>query len=335
MSIYRLLGYAALHLLPAAILRRFVTRRLATSGYSFSPRFSGRAALFELSSSIRRGTDAPVALYPDYICNIIPRVLKETGWTTEAYPTDERLEADWSALRVRMERGDIGLLIGASVFGSSGLLDDLADPHKLAMLRVLGIRVIADIAQDVRLVDRLPEQGNDLISGVVSFNNKSFSSVMGGGILAQAPPAPPAKGISMSQRTFLYKVMLRSSIPTHRRRVPKRPDESVGGFDYSYCESFPFRLTDNYKPPKLQLACAVLGLLILDRYSAAKRALLDRKVHVEARFASGAAYLVVRDACFIEPGRKKKLPYAVEGNPEVSLRPDHVIEHNKGFDDHE
>jgi hypothetical protein len=335
LSVSRLLGYAALHLLPAAFLRRSLMQRLVTPGYKFSPRFSGRTALFELASAFRRCTDAPTALYPDYICNIVPRALNEAGWKTEAYPTDERLEADWNELRARLEHGDIGLLVGASVFGSSGLLDDLADPHNLAILRALKIRVIADLAQDVRLVGQLPEQGNDLISCVVSFNNKSFPGVMGGGILAQSPPAPPDKRMCRAQLTDLYKVMFGSSILKLRGRATMPSiDEAKRGFDYSYCESFPFRLTDNYRPAKLQLASAMLGLLMLDRYCVAKKALLDRKAHVETRFAAGAAYLVARDASLIEPGRKRKLPYAIEGDPGASLRPDHAIGHNKGFDDH-
>lgn len=331
MNFARILGYAVLHLWPTALLGQRLARYFSVPGYYFSVRFSGRSALFELACARRTECDAPVALYPDYICNIVPRALTEAGWIAEAYATDERLEPDWEALCSRMKRGDVGLLVGASVFGSSALLDDLADPEKCAVLRDLRVQVIVDLAQDVGLVRRLPEKARDIIRCVVSFNDKSFPGAMGGGILSDVPMPPAGKALAGEKQRFLYKRMIRSSLSQLLRWNPKR--EREGAFEYSSCNAFPFRFSDDYRPAKLQLICAVHGMASLGRYQAAKRSLLDRHAHLETRFASSAAYLIARDV-EMRKGRLQKRSYAIEQHPDASLRPDYLIVHNKGFSDH-
>lgn len=333
MNIARLLGFAALHLWSSAALeRRLATRHFAVPGYHFSARFSGRAALFELACVRRKECGAPVALYPDYVCNIVPRALTEAGWTAEAYLTDDCLETDWDALCARMRRGDVGLLVGASVFGSSGLLDFLADGEKRAVLEDFGVQVIADLAQDVRLVRRLPEAAGALVRCVVSFNDKSFPGAMGGGILSDTPMPAAGPALGGGQLRFLYKRMILSRLAQMAQRRAKKAPKSV--FEYSNCDVFPFRFSDNYRPAKLQLVCAVRGMASLERYQAAKRRLLDRQAHIKTRFASSAAYLIARDAGIGE-GRLHKRSYAIEGRPDTSLRPDMLIVHNKGFGDHD
>lgn len=321
-----------LHFRSSASLERRLARYFAVPGYQFSARFSGRVALFELASARRKESDAPVALYPDYICNIVPRALTEAGWTAEAYATDERLEADWDGLCDRMRRGDVGLLVGASVFGSSGLLDDLADSEKRDVLHGLGVQAIADLSQDVRLVHRLPVDARDLVRCVVSFNDKSFPGAMGGGILASSSMPAVTGALTGKQRHFLYKRMVRSNLPQRMRRTLGKARKEP--FEYSLCNAFPFRFSDNFRPSKLQLACAVHGMASLGRYQAAKQRLLGRDAHLETRFARTAAYLIARDAETGE-GRLRKRSYAIEQDPNTSLRPDDLIVHNKGFGDHD
>lgn len=331
MNAFRIVGYAVLHLLPRAALERWLRRRLSRPGYVYSPRFSGRVALFELAATLRRDARAPVALFPDYVCNIVPRALTEAGWQIEPYNCDERLEPDWDKLFARIEHGDTGLLVGASVFGSSGLLDGLAEHEKLARLRNLGVKVIADLAQDIRLASKLPDAGNDVISAIVSFNDKSFPGAMGGGILAKNNFTTPERKLDMRNCIFLYKKIILPNIrPRKRRREIKK-----NAFDYSLCKTFPHRFGDNYILSKLQLVCAVQGLLMLPWYEARKQRFLDRHDYLETRFASTAAYLMAsRSDETAGSGRKTKRPYAIEQRPEASLRPDDLILHNKGFDDH-
>ncbi len=331
MGILRVIGYSALHLVPKTTLALWLVRGLSRPGYIFSPRFSGRSALFELASTLRQNATAPIALAPDYICNIVPRALAEAGWTVEFYSCDERLESDWSELLRRIEYGDVGLLLGASVFGSSGLLNDLSDNGKLRRLREMGVKIIVDLAQDIRLIDRLPAHGSDMISCIVSFNDKSFPGAMGGGILSNVAISKN-ENMAVGDLVALYRRTVLSNLGKYIRRFRnKRGDE--GGFDYSQCAVFPFRLRDNYGISKLQIIAAVQGLSLIRRYEIAKKRFLDEDYHLDTCFSSTAAYLIVSRDDVHAPGRRRKKPYALEKNSEVSLRPDHWILHNKGFDD--
>lgn len=187
------------------------------------------------------------------------------------------------------------------------------------------------MSQDVSLIDNLPPQGSDLISAVVSFNNKSFPGAMGGGILAhRSLPNSPNK-LSIKQHIFLYKRTIKTILV---RYAGKKDSVHADRFEYSFCNTFPFKISDDYHPSKLQISCAVQGMLLSKRYRATKQSLLRQHGHIETRFASSAAYLMVKAGRPDVPNRKLKAPYAIEGNLEVSLRPHDLIVHNKGFDDH-
>lgn len=331
MSLFRLLAYAALHLAPRKFLETELARRLSAPGYRFSPRFSGRVALLELARALRGKGAGAVALAPDYVCNIVPRALTEAGWTVEAYPLDDRLETDWTRLQDRLRRGDVGLLLGASVFGSSGLLDLLNDESVLRELRALGVFVVADLAQDVRLTARLPAGGADVVSAIVSFNDKSFPGAMGGGILSREAPAPAPRAMGFRLQYLLYRRVVLTAVKEAARLFRGRGHPGVG-FDYSECASFPFRFTDVWRPAKIQLICAAYGMMRLKHYTASKRRLFEQGHHVSTRHAATAAYLIMEPEAD-DQGRLEKRPYAIEGRPAESLRARDRIVHNKGFDD--
>ena len=333
-----ILGCLFFHLLPKKYLERWLNRKLSASGYYFHGRFSGRSALLELADVMRKESSAPVALYPEYVCNIVPKALAKAGWIVESYKVDEKLEANPENLIDRIRQGDVGLLVGASVFGSSGLLDDLCDRQKLSELRTLGVQVIADIAQDIRLVQKLPEYGNDLISAIVSFNDKSFSGAMGGGIITNIKLPDVQNSINRKLLLSLYKsyflknvkvikTYLCPNINTNKRKAKGKK------FEYSGCDKFPFRLQDNYRITKLQLACAAQGLSQLKQYDRIKQRFLNKNIHVETRFASSSAYLLINQDAGYKSKRKPKHSYSIEGNPDASLKPNELILHNKGFDD--
>jgi len=334
-NIFRLIGCFLLHLTPKFFLERWLTRRLSPKGYTFFPRFSGRAALFDLASTLRRETVVPVALFPEYVCNIVPKALTEAGWIVESYKGNEKLEAEWVYLLDRIKRGDVGLLVGATVFGSSGLLDDLIVQKNLADLKYFGVRVIVDLAQDIRLVDKLPEYGNDLISSIVSFNDKSFPGIMGGGVITNIRLNKVDKLISIKLLYILYKKFIIKTMPIFIKKiVPDNDDKEDLRFEYSFCDHFPFRLSDNYRMTKLQFACAIQGIFQLKKYEKYKRYFLNQNIHLETRFASSAAYLIVNGDDGLDKNRKRKASYAVEHDMKISVRPTDFILHNKGFDDH-
>ena len=334
MNIFRLMGCALLHLIPRVFIEKWLIRRLSPQGYSFFPKFSGRVALLELAKVLRQNSKESIALFPEYVCNIVPRSLTDAGWKIESYKVDEKLEANWTYLIDRMNKGDIGLLVGVSVFGSSGLLDDIKNKENIEKLRLFGVKVIIDLAQDIRLIKKLPEYGNDIISSLVSFNDKSFQGIMGGGIVTNFNFKNSYKKIDTKSLYILYKSYFFKNIQNFlKNRYKNNEIKGKLKFEYSNCNKFPFRLSDNYKTTKLQLICAFQGILMIKKYERKKLYFLLKNNHLETRFASSAAYLIIINNYKQEKNRKKKFSYAVEQQPEFSINPNEIILHNKGFDD--
>jgi hypothetical protein len=84
---------------------------------------------------------------------------------------------------------------------------------------------------------------------------------------------------------------------------------------------------------KLQIVAALVGLANRGSFVEAKRQWLQTGVDaVPVPHLASSPYVVVRSRSSAV-GRRLKPPYALHGQPAVSLRPDQVIVHNKGFCD--
>jgi hypothetical protein len=139
----------------------------------------------------------------------------------------------------------------------------------------------------------------------------------------------PRRDLSFTQILLLYRYLGWKWAKGWRRYEP-------AGFEWSApCPSFPYVL-ERYRPHRLQLIMALLGLQQLDRYSSRKRALLaDHSQRVlRTPFVDTAPFVVFVSEETLPPTRKRKPPYAMPLDPNVSLRPQQVIVHNKGFYDH-
>ena len=147
--------------------------------------------------------------------------------------------------------------------------------------------------------------------------------VTGGGIEA------PRRDLSFSQTLSLYRYLGWKWAKGWRRDEP-------AGFEWSApCPPFPYGL-ERYHPHRLQLIMALLGLQQLDRYALRKRALLaDHSQRVlYTPFLDTAPFVVFVSEEALPWTRRRKPPYAMPLDPSVSLRPQQVIVHNKGFYDH-
>ncbi|MGH6811263.1 MAG: hypothetical protein ACREDM_02610 [Methylocella sp.] len=334
-------AFLALHAVPKSVLRRWLCRKLSRGLFRFEPQFSGRVSLFLLARRLLLRARSDVALVPDYVCNIAPKVFRLAGWEVVAYPTDRDLEPDWEGLLLLLDTRKAGVLVGASVFGSSGLLTFLSEAEKLVALRHRSVQVVIDMAQDVRLVDLLPPAGADFVHGILSFNDKSFPGSMGGGILSSAPAeGEQMKHLSVSQVAHLYRrllVKLYRACRTFIASSPVRAASEVPSHDYSSCGSFPHEIEGScYEPAKIQYVLALIGLRDLPHYGLRKVALLQHGLHLKTRFASTAAYLIMdedwqQSLGQIAARRARKSPYAAEGTPDCGLRSNDIIFHNKGF----
>jgi hypothetical protein len=91
------------------------------------------------------------------------------------------LEPNLSELQDALHDNErIGLLLTASIFGSSALMDELKKEEMRILIFERNIHVVVDICQNVNLINEMPDNYGEHLTGVVSFNDKSSLGVMGG-----------------------------------------------------------------------------------------------------------------------------------------------------------
>lgn len=340
----QLCAFLALHALPTPLLRHWLGRLLRRGEYQFTPTFSGRVALFVIATQLRKNATSPIALLPDYVCNIVHRAFIMAGWQVVTYRTDEILEADWQEILTIIDKQKVGVLVGASVFGSSALLGFLSESAKQLQLKERSVQVVIDIAQDIRLIDKIPASCSDFLHVVVSFNDKSFPGAMGGGILSKIIYEYQYLSVPLRDKMRLYVWFVRKSLQGIRKLLFSGREESEdllvvncgNRFDYSSCDVYPYKI-EPLKPLKLQFILAIIGIYSLPYYQKRKKEMTKRNLHLSTAHSDTAAYLIIsRDGVIHDNlfGRRVLKPtYAIENDPGTSLRPHYIIVHNKGFAD--
>jgi hypothetical protein len=171
------------HLYAKESLVTKVLGYLSSSELRFSPELPGRTALVAVAEKIARRTQNRSALVPDYICNAVHMALEAVGFTTIPYATDSRCEPDARDLEAMVIRCEPAVILTASVFSSSAMLDWLSVAATREFLTKRGVFVLVDLCQDIRLVKHLPKGYGEWLDAVVSFNDKSFTGAMGGGVI--------------------------------------------------------------------------------------------------------------------------------------------------------
>jgi hypothetical protein len=230
----------------------------------------------------------------------------------------------WEAVRRTRAR----LLVTASVFGSSALLDWLSQEVTRRRLVGAGVHVLVDLCQDVRLAKRLPSGYGSSLEAAVSFNEKSIPGIMGGGILSERSPMPAESQLSLERKVRLFLWALWRSV-----RGPEWLRRGYGGaFEYSTGVGFPYEL-ERFPAQRLQLAFALAGLRDLERFQLKQGEwwASHGKACAPTPYGSSAPYVLILSEENVGENRRRKAPYACPGRPEESLRPNQRIVHNKGF----
>jgi hypothetical protein len=331
-----LLGVVLLHLLPRSWLLKILSDKLSYGSYRYSPCFSGRVTIYKLAVELQRKYQCRVALLPDYVCNVVYKALVDAGYECISYSTDSLLEAKKNEIIRLVEEHKGSVLIGASVYGSSGLLRLLQDKSFIRILKSNEVHTIVDIAQDITLRYHLPESAQNYIHGVVSFNNKSFPGILGGGVLSSVFQFKPTLQLSMSQLFWLYKRAFFYYYHVYLHRL-NRSSISKQRLDYSYCNTFPwFIIGCDFALPKISIIFALLGIMFEKKILQSKYKFISLNLHKPTCYANSATYLMI-SSNFIRNAnvlmRKRKNPYAVDWSPQFSLRSDEVVVHNKGYFD--
>ena len=123
------------HLLPYKVIVYFVRKKIYRVGLVFTEFFSGRVSLYQLALTLKKKKEKQIALLPDYVCNRLVRAFRLAGWQVVQYKTDHLFEADLPNIKDMIEKYNPGVLVGASVFGSTGLIDFLSDENLVRLLK--------------------------------------------------------------------------------------------------------------------------------------------------------------------------------------------------------
>jgi hypothetical protein len=329
-------------------------QRLEVAGFYFYPEYSGKVALYKLSLVLKKKTpDQATALIPDYICNVVNLALEKAGYEICTYRTDDRFEADVEEIKGLIEEKEsIGVFLTANIFGSSALLDALETNDLRGMLVDRDIHVVIDLCQDISLIRALPRKFGDNLSCIVSFNDKSFLGVAGGGILTPLVMRETTEPMSRVHRRFLYRWLLikifQHGITPKLTKVLQKltgalpslshlpPNRKRASFEYGYCGSFPWNF-ELVAVAKIQIILALIGLVNLRHFHAKKiKFITSYRPYIKMmRYTLTSPYVILLadGEVLAQMGRRIKPSYAVHHKPEYSIRADLIIVHNKGFFD--
>jgi hypothetical protein len=332
------------HFIPYAFLLKTFKRYANLGGFSLTPTLSGRISLYKLLSFLKGTINNHVVLIPDYICNVVNIAIERAGYEPIIYSTDDNLEPDWDEIKQIIKSHNINILLTASIYGSSGLLDKFKLDEMRTFIIQHNIYVIVDICQDINLISKLPQNYGKYLSAIISFNDKSIPGAMGGMILSQFDIPDTEKILTKNQIFLLYKHLLGNYANVLKFKLFKRgkdlyePQQKAilrKTYDYSKCTDFPY-VIDNYQMAKIQLIMATIGIMNLSYYNKRQKSLLDNcDNYVRTVFCNTAPYLMISTDFLegIEIDRNLKPPYAIHGDSSTSLRADLIIIHNKGFFD--
>lgn len=336
------------HFLPYESLIRRLRRHIEIHGYHFFPEISGRASLYKLASTLKGNSDKGLALAPDYICNVVYVALEAAGYEVRTYPTDHLFEPLMLELENELTDERVGILLTASIFGSTAFLEQLKSEKFRELVIQRNIHVIVDLCQDINLVRYLPDDYGVNVSSILSFNDKSFPGLMGGGILTKIDLPVTTERLSISQTTKLYGMILGKiklntieAIKSKRRRICKDVEKSlqsqqvITAYDYSYCRVFPHKI-EVIMIAKIQIIMALIGFTNLTTINKKKKMFAEHVQNIlKTKHYETTPYLVLTkpNSSWEIVYRKRKPPYACHKNPEQSVRREIIIIHNKGFSD--
>lgn len=338
--LYFLIRAVFLHVTPRRKLIAELEERLNGGRFSFTCCFSGRVSLYRAAKYIEPDRSRRVALVPDYICNAVHFALEKAGYKPQEYQTNEYLEPNPIEIkRMISENSGIGVLLTASVFGSDALLSQLNAEEFRRIIVERKIYVIVDLCQNCNLIYRLPANYGKYLMAVVSFNDKCFPGLMGGGIFSHNTVEKIEKKLPVSKLAKLYWLFLKKTLYEKGVRKYAKATQSIGSsskqkYEYSRCVTFPYEIIE-YRPAKIQIIMAVLGIR-------AMRALNEKRNKYAAKCPGvikttnylSSPFLMISDGNVgFSKDRKIKGSYARHGNPDVSARQDLHIIHNKGFCD--
>lgn len=342
-----IIAFIILHFHTRNMLIKKLKSYIEIKDFRFYPEFSGKISIYKICKIILGiNPEKDSALIPDYICNVVNLAVEKDGFKILVYKTNELFEpSEEEIIEQLLNNNKIGVLITASIFGSSAFLENLKKKEIYKIISQKNIHVIVDLCQDLSLVKELPSNYGKNLSCAISFNDKSIPGVGGGGILAKFQIEEYRKNLTPSQIKFLYKWLIKklfSNFSNKIKRILTASKIKISSlkplsYEYGRCVSFPWSFIE-VRISKIQLILGIIGLMNLNYFQKRKQFLLNKipDYIVKTKYYRTASFLVlsnIENDKLIELNRRIKPTYAVNYRPDYSLRPNIIIIHNKGFYD--
>ena len=300
--------------------------------------FSGRVAIYYHARLLRSFYSE--VLLPDYLCNVVYRSFEEAGFTTIPILTDAENELCIDDLKEKVASlSRPPILCVAPILGSDGGQTWLLSKAGKTWRNENKLFLFFDFCQDISRVFNISFKDEVNYVIVASFNNKSFPGFMGAVSYSDIKSEKTPKSKLGNEVFVLYSVFIRivtplyGKIKTIFKSKKRNPDDKIAlkNFDYSFCNQFPFSF-EIIPATRVQIGLGCAGMIFLATYNKRKQDIQKKIVHQlkQTPFMSNSPYVIVKHT--VPDGFKIKLPYAIQGNPEKSLRPEIKAIEIKGFE---
>jgi hypothetical protein len=323
-----------LWLLPTKILQAiFVANKQPKPVFYFS----GRVALKKIGEHLSDHRNT--IIIPEYICNVVGRAFLFSKYNIITYKCNENFELNLNEIKMLGSQKPGSILLLAPIAGAECGQAWITSEEGRNWRKENDLFLIFDFCQDFSRMYSDDFCGEVNFALLSSFNNKSFAGVMGAVIFSDAICVHPKKARFIDCQ-IVWKALFFNFLSLFRfyllhQYVKKNATNLVGSslkvFDYSYCTD-PLYSFNHEGIVKIQLSIGAVGKLMLGKYRKKKLSYIKQKLLIPL----SSPYCLT--SCFIRTKSggevfKIKLPYALDGEPKKSLRPDANLIHFKGFKD--
>jgi hypothetical protein len=308
--------------------------------YGVAPNFyfSGRVALYQLALSVRKKGKNRVLL-PEYVCNVVYEAFHKAGYEILLFKLSSELEPDQHELEDLMEtyQGQCVICL-APIMGAEGGLSWATSKKVCDIRKKYSVTLFLDLCQSFMQVELYKSKDLNDFAVISSFNNKSFPGLMGSAVWTDINDASH-RPANLDERLLLLRLLIYKFLGFLLMCFRKFFSQSLPAnissekFEYSYCQKFPYDF-EHSGASKMQIAIGAAGILFLPLYLNRKRRDLELSSDhvIKTPYYFWSPYVLVRDQ-FNSSYRKLKNPYALDRNPNKSLRPRARAFHFKGFMD--
>jgi hypothetical protein len=165
---------------------------------------SGRSALRAVFRSLAGVTPNRIVLVPDYICNVVPRAGLLEGFQPVPYRTDDLCALEFDDLESHLRSPGVAAVVLASLFGAQNTSNGIVQ-----RVRAISADVVIVLDECQNLGPDMPASQDARALVVFSFNRKTIPGAMGGGIamhdnfLGLKPPAAERRDLKLEALIWL------------------------------------------------------------------------------------------------------------------------------------